>query len=83
MDEWWTLGYVAKEHRINVRVGASHTQVVAMAAALSDGDEEVTPSVVYRTLLREALATRMAACVRSHQGPLRGGVCGHCGQRAG
>ena len=80
VHQWWMLVHMAKENRINVRVGAGHGLVLAIAGVLTSEEVTVTASDVYRTLLAEAMAARAAACARSHVGPLRAGACGHCGR---
>ena len=75
-----TVERVAKDNRINMRVGAGHDRIVVMATALSDDFTTVRPVEVYRALLAEAVAARGRACSPSHRGPIRAGVCGHCGR---
>lgn len=61
---------------------AGHERVVAMAAASTTDAVEVTQSDVYRTLLAEAVTARGRDCASSHRGPVRSGMCGHCGRQA-
>lgn len=73
---------------ISIRIGPAHATVAAMAQAQSADPERagvmgpVTPSDVYRDLLREALVARMRDCSRHHRGPVAAGSCGHCGATA-
>lgn len=77
---WGTLGAMTRGNRISVRAGASHDQVKAMAEALSTQEAAVSTSDVYRTLLSEAMRSRMLGCSRGHVGPIRSQACGHCGR---
>ncbi len=75
-----TFERMAKDNRINMRVGAGHDRIVAMAAAQSDDFTTVRPVEVYRVLLAEAMTARGRACSPTHRGPIRAGTCGHCGR---
>jgi hypothetical protein len=52
-----------------------------MAGVLTSDEEDINASDVYRRLLAEAVAVRLRDCARRHRGPVRGGTCGHCGER--
>jgi hypothetical protein len=77
-----TFGHVAKDNRINLRMGPGHDRITVMASAQSDDFRRVKPVDVYRVLLAEAMAARGRSCSSAHRGPVRGGACGHCGRPA-
>lgn len=58
-----------------------HERITAMAGVLTSDEEDINASDVYRRLLAEAVAVRLRDCARRHRGPVRGGTCGHCGER--
>jgi hypothetical protein len=69
--------------QISLRMGGDGlARLKRIAVASSADDEEFTVSAAIRRAVGKALADWERDCARGHQGPIKGGACGHCGQEA-
>lgn len=62
---------------VSFRIGKAWEIICGMSAA-----QETSRSSVLRAMLGEAMQTHIQHCRSVHRGPIRDGVCGHCGGTA-